>query len=161
MNFLSKITKNTISLFFANNSVEYVDLYAIIEAYFLVLYMAERRIKMNIEDVKNILNCNVICGEEFLDREIHTACGADMMSDVLAYVKEQSILLTGLINPQVVRTADMMDMSCIVFVRGKVPVEDVAKLACQREIVLMSTEKRMFEACGLLWENGLKGGECK
>ncbi len=115
---------------------------------------------MKIEDVRDILNCDVICGEEYLDREIQTACGADMMSDVLAYVKEQSILLTGLVNPQVVRTADMMDMSCIVFVRGKTPAEDIVKLACQREIVLMSTNERMFTACGRLWENGLRGGDC-
>lgn len=81
-----------------------------------------------------------------------------MMSDVLAYVKDQSILLTGLVNAQVIRTADMMDMLCIVFVRGKEPSEDMIELANERGISLMSTEHRMFTACGLLWENGLRGG---
>lgn len=115
---------------------------------------------MTINDVKSILNCTVFCSdsEDDLEQEIHTACGSDMMSDVLAYVKDQSVLLTGLVNPQVVRTADMMDMLCIVFVRGKVPDDDIMELAKKRGIVLMNTELRMFSACGLLWENGLRGG---
>lgn len=113
---------------------------------------------MTVNDIKTILDCEVVSGEENLDREVHTACGSDMMSDVLAYVKDQSILLTGLVNCQVIRTADMMDMLCIVFVRGKRPDEDMINLAEERGIALMSTEHRMFTACGLLWENGLRGG---
>ena len=66
---------------------------------------------MTVNDIKATLKCKVFAGEELLDREVHTACGSDMMSDVLAYVKDQSILLTGLVNAQVVRTADMMDMT--------------------------------------------------
>ena len=81
-----------------------------------------------------------------------------MMSDVLAYVKDQSVLLTGLVNPQVVRTAEMMDMPCVVFVRGKQPDETIVALAKDRGIVLMTTPHRMFTACGLLYQNGLKGG---
>lgn len=113
---------------------------------------------MTISDIKTILNCNVISGEDLLDQEIHSACGSDMMSDVLAYVKDQSVLLTGLVNPQVVRTAEMMDMLCIVFVRGKTPDEMIIQLAESHGIVLMNTEMRMFDACGRLWENGLRGG---
>ncbi|MFZ2537460.1 MAG: DRTGG domain-containing protein [Oscillospiraceae bacterium] len=113
---------------------------------------------MTLNDIKNILDCELICGNSRLDMEIHSACGSDMMSDVLAYVKDQSILLTGLVNCQVVRTADMMDMLCIVFVRGKKPDEDMISLANERNIALMSTSHRMFTACGLLWENGLQGG---
>lgn len=113
---------------------------------------------MTVRDIKTILDCEVLGGEEFLEREVHTACGSDMMSDVLAYVKDQSILLTGLLNSQVVRTADMMDMLCIVFVRGKKPDDDIIALANERKIALMTTTHRMFTACGLLWENGLRGG---
>ena len=69
-----------------------------------------------------------------LDAEVHTACGSDMMSDVLAYVKDQSVLLTGLVNAQVVRTAEMMDMLCIVFIRGKRPDDAIIRLAQQRGI---------------------------
>ncbi len=113
---------------------------------------------MTIGDIKNILGCKVICCEERLDAEINTACGSDMMSDVLAFVKDQSCLLTGLVNPQVVRTADMMDMHCVIFVRGKMPDESMIELARERGITLMSTGYRMFTACGKLWENGLRGG---
>lgn len=74
---------------------------------------------MKIKEIVSILDADILCGEEHLENEVHSACGADMMSDVLAFVKEQAVLLTGLINPQVVRTAEMMDMRCIVFVRGK------------------------------------------
>jgi len=112
---------------------------------------------MKVKDIVEILGCTVI-HEADLEEEIHTACGSDMMSDVLAYVKEQSVLLTGLINPQVVRTAEMMDMRCIVFVRGKEPGEAVLELAREREITLMKTRYRMFTACGLLYSNGLRGG---
>ena len=113
---------------------------------------------MNVRDVMRILDAQLVCGEENLDTEVHEACGSDMMSDVLAYVKDQAVLLTGLVNIQVVRTADMMDMVCIVFVRGKEPDEDMIALAKRRGMVLLKTQHRMFTACGLLWENGLRGG---
>lgn len=113
---------------------------------------------MTVNDIKSILDCEVITGAPYLNQEVHTACGSDMMSDVLAYVKEQAVLLTGLVNSQVVRTADMMDMLCIIFVRGKKPDGDMIRLANERGIALMSTSHRMFTACGLLWENGLRGG---
>ena len=113
---------------------------------------------MKISEIKTILNADLICGEEFTSNEVYTACGSDMMSDVLAYVKEQAVLLSGLVNPQVVRTAEMMDMKCIVFVRGKQPDEDIVELAIERDIVLLRTEYGMFNACGLLYQNGLKGG---
>ena len=113
---------------------------------------------MKISEIKSILNAELICGEEFLDNEVFTACGSDMMSDVLAYVKEQAVLLSGLVNPQVVRTAEMMDMKCIVFVRGKHPDIDMIDLAVERDIVLLGTNLEMFTSCGLLYKNGLKGG---
>lgn len=100
----------------------------------------------------------MLCGEDMLENEVHTACGSDMMSDVLAFVKDQSVLLTGLVNSQVVRTAEMMDMLCIVFVRGKKPDETIVDLARERGIAVMTSPYRMFAACGRLYEQGLKGG---
>ena len=82
-----------------------------------------------------------------------------MMSDVLAFVKDQAVLLTGLVNPQVVRTADMMDIHCVVFVRGKEPDDAMISLAEERGMVLLTTQKRMFTACGLLYQAGLRGGK--
>ena len=85
---------------------------------------------MIVKDIIDILDGEIIC-EGDLNTEIKTACGSDMMSDVLAFVKDQSVLLTGLVNPQVVRTAEMMDMACIVFVRGKMPDQGIIDLAEQ------------------------------
>lgn len=113
---------------------------------------------MTVYDIKGYLDAQVICGEDLMATEVHTACGSDMMSDVLAFVKDQAVLLTGLVNPQVVRTAEMMDICCIVFVRGKQPDDAVIQLAKERDIVLMKTPLRMFPACGILYEKGLRGG---
>ena len=113
---------------------------------------------MKIRDIAKLLDAEVLCCEELLDGEVHSACGCDMMSDVLAFVKEQAVLITGLCNPQVVRTAEMMDMRCIVFVRGKIPPSEVVELAKESGIVAMTSNNRMYVACGLLYANGLSGG---
>ncbi len=110
---------------------------------------------MNLKEVRDILQAEVLCGEDMLDAEVHSACGSDFMSDVLAYVKNQALLLTGLVNPQVVRTAEMMDMQCVVFVRGKRPDESILELARDRQLVVMATKERMYPACGLLYTHGL------
>ena len=112
---------------------------------------------MQLKEIKEILNANVLWGEDLLDQEVTAACGSDFMSDVLAYVKDEGLLLTGLVNPQVVRTADMMDMKCIVFVRGKVPDTAIVKLAQDRGIVVMTSACRMYKACGMLYVRGLAG----
>ena len=112
---------------------------------------------MTLHEVKTILDARVLCCEEYLDREVLSACGSDFMSDVLAYVKDQPLLLTGLVNPQVIRTAEMMDMQCIIFVRGKMPDETMLKMAIDRSILVMTTEKPMYRSCGLLYSRGLTG----
>ena len=113
---------------------------------------------MLIRDIQRVLDAQLLTGEELLDAAVNTACGSDMMSDVLAYVKDQAVLVTGLNNPQVVRTADMMDMICIVFVRGKKPDGAILQLAVDRGIAVLATKLPMFAACGLLYEKGLRGG---
>ncbi len=112
---------------------------------------------MKIREIKELLDAEIVCGDDALDREVYSACGSDMMSDVLAYVKDQAVLLTGLVNPQVVRTAEMMDMVCIVFVRSKCPTEEMIELARESRMVLLKTRKRMYEACGKLYASGLVG----
>ena len=114
---------------------------------------------MVIRQIAELLSAKVICGEDKLDGVVNSACGCDMMSDVLAFVKDQAVLLTGLCNPQVVRTAIMMDMRCIVFVRGKNPPADVIALAEDAGIVVLATDERMYVACGKLYANGLRGEE--
>lgn len=112
---------------------------------------------MRISTVKELLDAEVVCGGESLDKDVSSACGSDMMSDVLAYVKNQAVLLTGLVNSQVVRTAEMMDMICIVFVRSKQPTPEMIELAKESGIVVLKTPLRMYEACGKLYSNGLVG----
>ncbi len=113
---------------------------------------------MVIRELQKILDATLLTPEADLGKEVKTACGSDMMSEVLAFVKDQAVLLTGLNNPQVIRTADMMNMACVVFVRGKMPDRSIVAMAQERGIALLSTRRAMFSACGLLWENGLRGG---
>ncbi len=113
---------------------------------------------MKINTVIDLLNAEVLACPDKVGSEVFSACGSDMMSDVLAYVKEQAVLLTGLVNLQVVRTAEMMDMKCIVFVRGKNPSKEVIAYAEECGIVVLRTKERMYVACGKLYENGLRGG---
>ena len=116
---------------------------------------------MKISAIKELLDAELICCEENLNENVFSACGSDMMSDVLAYVKDQAVLLTGLVNSQVVRTAEMMDMRCIVFVRSKMPTAEMIELANEANIVIMATKKRMYEACGILYSNGLVGNKVR
>ena len=112
---------------------------------------------MTIGTIQTLLGARVLCGEENLEQVVLSACGSYMMSDVLAFVKEQSVLLTGLVNPQVVRTAEMMDMRCIVFVRGKTPDGPILELARTHDMTVLTTPLRLYTACGRLYEAGLKG----
>lgn len=113
---------------------------------------------MTILELQQTLEAKLLTQQADVTREVLHACGSDMMSDVLAYVKDQAVLLTGLNNPQVVRTADMMDMACVVFVRGKVPEQMLLDMAEERGIAVMTTELTMFTACGILYAKGLRGG---
>ncbi len=115
---------------------------------------------MNVRQIAEILGAEILCNEEKADEmTVNSACGSDMMSDVLAYVKDQGMLLTGLVNPQVVRTAEMMDISCIAFVRGKKPDAITLSLAEAKGIVILSTNERMYPACGKLYKAGLDAGK--
>ena len=113
---------------------------------------------MTVRDARDILGARVLVGEEFLDREVKSACGSDMMSDVLAFSKDHSILLTGLCNPQVIRTAEMLDIVCLIFVRGKKPDESMLEMARERDLVVLATGHRMFSSCGMLYQAGLNSG---
>ena len=110
---------------------------------------------MKISEIRDLLGANVLTGEDVLDHEVASACCSDMMSDVLAYVKDQGVLITGLVNPQVIRTANMMDMVCVVFVRNKTVTDDMIELAKESGIVIMRSSLRAFEACGLLYSAGI------
>lgn len=110
---------------------------------------------MKIGRIQELLQAELLCGEECLDNDVYSACCSDMMSDVLAYVKDQGLLLTGLLNSQVIRTANMMDMVCIVIVRNKVPTEEMVSLAEDSGLVMMRSPLRAYEAAGVLYAAGL------
>ncbi|MDD3221912.1 MAG: hypothetical protein EOM34_10155 [Clostridia bacterium] len=113
---------------------------------------------MTVQAIKELLNARVLNGEDALQNEVFTACGSDMMSDVLAHVNDQTVLISGLCNPQVLRTAEMMDIVCVIMVRDKQPDPGMIQMAKDRNICLLATALPMFTSCGLLYKAGLRGG---
>jgi len=111
---------------------------------------------MKLKEVKEILEAEVIVNND-LEIEIKMCCGADLMSDVLAFIKAKALLLTGLVNAQVVRTAEIADIKAICFVRGKKPLAETIELAKEKNIPLLSTKLPMYESCGRLYQKGLAG----
>jgi predicted transcriptional regulator len=112
---------------------------------------------LKLREVKEILAAEVIVGEDKLDMEIKTAFGADLMSDVLAFAKAGSILLTGLTNDQVIRTADILDIAAIVLVRGKKANSETISLARELKIPILTTKYILFETAGRLYAKGMVG----
>jgi predicted transcriptional regulator len=113
---------------------------------------------MNLAEIKRVLDAKVIWGDDLEKLEVLTGFGCDLMSDCLAYAKPKSLMLTGLCNSQVIRTAEILDVQGIVFVRGKHPDQEMIDLARQKGIPLLNTDKLMFDSCGLLFAAGLRGG---
>jgi len=126
-----------------------------------ILSFSEVWVPMNVKELIKIVNGKLLVKSADLTREIKGGCGADLMSDVLASVQPEAVLLTGLCNPQVVRTAQMADVAAIVFVRGKMPAAEVVDLANQEKIPLISTPYGMFELCGRLYQAGLPSLETR
>ena len=112
---------------------------------------------LKLSDVKDILDAEVIVGEENLDMEVKTAFGADLMSDVLAFAKSGSLLLTGLTNTQVIRTANVLDIAAIILVRAKQPSSETIALARELKIPILTTKYILFETAGRLYAKGLVG----
>ena len=112
---------------------------------------------MTLKEIKELLQAEVITGDDCLDMEITSAGGSDLMSDVLAFGKPGILLLTGLSNAQSVRTANIIDAKAIVYVRGKKPDKMGIELAREKRIPLLSTKLMMYTACGLLFSHGLSG----
>ena len=110
---------------------------------------------MKVEDLLQILDAEVLVGEEFLNREIIEFAASDLLSDILAYANEGYVLLTGLTSSQVVRTAELTGALAIVFVRGKFPAQEAVGLAKSHHIPLLRTERLMFESCKKI-SQGLK-----
>jgi hypothetical protein len=113
---------------------------------------------MTVRSIAALLDAKVHTGDLHLDFDVKSACGADLMSDVMAFVKEDVVLLTGLVNAQTVRTANLLDIPVIVFVRGKTPDPELIEEAVGAGIVLMTTRETLFIACGKVYEAGIRMG---
>lgn len=112
---------------------------------------------MRIAEIADLLKASIHTPSYSRDLDILSACSADLMSDVMAFSKENAMLLTGLVNPQVVRTAEMMDIKVVVFVRGKKPQQPMIELAEEKGIALLSTDYPLFAASGKLYVSGIHG----
>ena len=113
---------------------------------------------MTVSEALTLLEGQFFSGEDKGGLEVASACGADLMSDVMAFVKDRVLLLTGLVNPQVIRTAELLDIHAIIFVRGKAPSRDMIDMAEEADIILGGTKLPMFLSCGRLYEAGLRTG---
>ena len=113
--------------------------------------------QMDLAQIVGVLDGEAVSLQPSRQQNVLCACAADLMSDVLAFARCDSLLLTGLINPQVVRTAEMAGIQAIVFVRGKYPPAETVHLAEETGIPLFTTRYTMYEACGRLYGAGLAG----
>jgi predicted transcriptional regulator len=111
---------------------------------------------MMLKDIRDLLDAVVLARGEDMGMEIDRAYCADLMSDVLAFSISNSLLITGLTNTQVIRTAEVATIKAIVFVQNKRPDIQTISLADEKKIPLMVTNFSMFNACGLLFEKGLR-----
>jgi len=110
---------------------------------------------MKLNEISEALKCETFCGAEYLDREIKFGCASDLMSDVLAFSRAGAVLLTGLVNIQTINTAFLAEIEALVFVRGKIPDERMIEMAIIKKLPLIGTPYSMYEACGILFNQGL------
>ena len=112
---------------------------------------------MNLLEIQKILEAEVVVGNDLESIEVEMCCGADLMSDVLAHTKAECMLLTGLANPQVVRTAEIANIKVVCLVRGKLPFPETIAMASEKGLPIIATKLPMFESCGRLYREGMRG----
>ncbi|MGB9681921.1 MAG: DRTGG domain-containing protein [bacterium] len=106
---------------------------------------------MKLKELKEIVDAKVLYGEFNLEKEVSSFYASDLMSDILATAKESGILITAMVQPQVIRTVQMLDLIAIIFVGGKCPPEETLRLAREAEIPILVTKYSMFETCGKIY----------
>lgn len=110
---------------------------------------------MKISEIKSLTRSTMLCGQSKLDENVKSACAGDLMSDMLAFGGEESVLITGLVNQHVIHTAEMLDVKLVIFARGKIPTQEILDLAQEKDIAVMYTNTTLFGCCGILYANGL------
>jgi DRTGG domain. len=111
---------------------------------------------MKIADIVKVLEAEVITGADKLDDEVLYGFASDLLSDVLTVDSERMLLLTGMANLQTIRTAEMSEIICIVFVRDKKMSYEMIDLAIENDIVTIESSFSLFRAILVLHDNGLK-----
>jgi hypothetical protein len=111
---------------------------------------------MKLREILTLLEADVLTPNADLDKEIPCAFASDLISDILMCTKEPTLLLTGLTNTQVIRLSDMIDVLGIVFVRGKVPTQELIEMAEERDLILLGTKLTMYRSSGILFNSGLR-----
>jgi hypothetical protein len=119
--------------------------------------MDERVDRFTLKQISEMLEGSIICGQHRAQETVASACGCDLMSDVLTFTRSGSVLLTGLTNSQVIKTAEMLDLKGIVFVRDKKPDEHTVRMAEALGLVLILSPHPLYESCGKLYKAGLSG----
>lgn len=114
---------------------------------------------MKLRDIREILDADVLCGEQLLDTEVQTGFACDLISEMLAYAGSGSLLITSLKNPHVIHTAEVMDAVGVVFVGGKNPNPSIMKQIYSSRIPLLATDYMIFKCCGLLFQHGIQGAK--
>ncbi len=110
---------------------------------------------MKIKEIVNIINGNVVCGKELMDIDVQKGFASDLMSDVLTLDTDNILLITGLANLQAIRTAEMSDISCIIFARNKKITQDMIDLAAENNMVLIECACSVFKTAGELYKAGI------
>ncbi len=113
---------------------------------------------MKLSEIRDLLGCEVLAGEEDLSVDIHQVVASDGMSEILAFAKAHDLMITGLTNIQSIRTADIAGVSAVIYCRGKRPDKKIIDIARQKRIPVLVTPMVMFDICGILYAKGLKGG---
>jgi predicted transcriptional regulator len=112
---------------------------------------------MKLNEIKDILHCEVLAGEDDLQVDVQQVVASDGMSEILAFAKSKELMITGLTNIQSIRTADIAGVSAVIYCRGKQPDKKVIEFAKQKRIPVLVTKMVMFDICGILYGKGLKG----
>jgi predicted transcriptional regulator len=112
---------------------------------------------MKLLEIKDLLQCEVLSGEDDLLMDVHQVVASDGMSEILAFAKSRELMITGLTNIQSIRTADIAGVCAVVYCRGKRPDKKVIEFARQKRIPVLVTKMVMFDICGILYNKGLKG----
>lgn len=111
---------------------------------------------MKLEDISNIIEGQVVCPVNLNGKVFKRAFSSDLMSDVLTLKQDDVLLITGLANLQTIRTAEMADITCIVFARNKKVSTEMIEIAMDAGIALIECRFSMFKTSGLLYQAGLK-----